>query len=193
MKNQGTVTEGIISSICKLTKSNLSDIRRELQNLEPAFDKWARISVKDDIQKIKYGGVTIHSEDAARAMGSIIIQAKIEGYLIAQMAQDREWCDKLFLDHNDDHEDIPYLNAVTALMDGKLSKDVYDKLERKMTDEEKDNPNHWKNRAINKFKDMTNIKEVSKSVRNYMNNERKKDGDKGDDRSDVPPDVEITP
>ena len=193
MKNQGTVTEGIINSICKLTKSNLSDIRRELQNLEPAFDKWARISVKDDIQKIKYGGVTIHSEDAARAMGSIIIQAKIEGYLIAQMAQDREWCDKLFLDHNDEHEDIPYLNAVTALMSGKLSKAVYEKLEKKMTDEEKADPDHWKNAAINNFKTNTNIKIVSKSVRDYMNNERGDDSGNRSDGNDIPPDVEITP
>lgn len=193
--NSGTVTDAIIAKVGSLTSTNVVDMKKEIQILEPNFYKWAKESIKEDINSIKFSGVTIHGDDALRSIGAILLQAKTEGFLIALMAQDREWADKLFVDHDKEESGVPFSEPIAALMSGKLDKKFYEKMEKELTAGERKDPNHWKNKAIAAFKKNSEMKGYAHDVRRYVKDQRKEAEDKRrkNDGTDQAPSVDIEP
>lgn len=184
MRNTGAVSDSIINAVRSLTKADLTNIKKELQVVEPALIKWARESVKDDVANVRMaGGITIHSEDGVRSLGSVIIQAKIEGFLTCLVAQDKEWASAFYID-DEESGDIPYRNCVNAFLEGRLEKEKYDVLALSMTKDEKNNPKHWKHQAIRKFKENQKKSEVVKTAKDFLESQKSKrsplsDGDPG--------------
>jgi len=192
----GIVTEDIIRKVCSISGQSISDVRKEMQVLEPVFYKWAKETIKEDINNIKYSGVTIHSDEAARTLGGILLQAKTQGFLIGIMAQDREWTDKLFIDHSTEEDGVPYADPIAALMEGRLDRKLYEKMEKDMSPEERTNPEHWKSKAIATFKKNSQMREEAQSVRKFVreqNQEEQERKKKKGNGSEPPPTVELDP
>lgn len=191
---RGTVTEDVIQSITNLSRTNLSDLRKEMQVQEPTFDKWAKNSVKNDLNDIKFNGVSFNSDEAARYVGAVLLQAKSEGFLIATMAQDRAWCDKLFIDNQKQKDDIPFKTPIFAFMEGKLEESVYVNVEKTMTEDEKNDKDHWKHKALTAFKKNTLLKKSTVAARDFLNKKKPAASrPKNNDVDDIAGDVDITP
>ncbi len=191
---RGTIDENIIHQVTGLSKKRLVVIRKELQETEPEFDKWIRSSIKDDVSNIKFGGVAFHSEDAAKTMGSILLQAKIEGYLMAMTASDRAWSDKFFLECVDENE-IPYEIPINAFMAGKLDSSEYKELENNMTPKEKKDITNWKNIALNAYKKNNSMESSRRDIKTYLSQNSKviKRTPPKDDSGDILPLEPLTP
>jgi len=188
MKLPYSVTEDIISKVRAIPKDRIIDMKNELQVAEPVLFKWAKDSVKEEIREIRYSGVTMPSEESVKYVGSIILQAKIEGFLIGLMSQDREWSNRFLLD--DHSSDCPYTNPVNALLEGQLDKKHYEKLEKTMTEEERHDITHWKNGALQAHKEFIQKQSSLKKAASFFN--------KDDDTPVKPnvspsPNVDITP
>ena len=193
--NSGTVNDDIIRSVHGLTGAEIQDVRKELSVLEPVFYRWIRDSVKEDVTQISYGGITIHTEEAAQSLSSYLARAKIEGFLIATMSQDREWTNGLFIDCRESEGGVPYTEPVVAMLKGILDREVYMQMEKDMTQKEKDNPEHWKTKALKAFKENEAIRLASTDVKKHLRKEKAKRPNQGGSKKggDSPPNVELTP
>jgi hypothetical protein len=163
-------------------------MKNELQVAEPVLFKWAKDSVKEEIREIRYSGITMPSEESVKYVGSIILQAKIEGFLIGLMSQDREWSNRFLLD--DHSSDVPYVRPVTALLEGQLDHKYYDRISSTMTEDERKDVTHWKHRALLAHKDFIQKQESLKKAASFFS--------KDDDAPSKPtpnssPNVDITP
>jgi len=167
MKLPYSVTEDIIAKVRSIPKDRIVDMKNELQVAEPVLFKWAKDSVKEEIREIRYSGVTMPSEDSVKYVGSIILQAKIEGFLIGLMSQDREWSNRFLLD--DHSSDVPYIRPVTALLEGQLDKKYYDRIEKTMTEEERRDTTHWKNRALTAHKEYIQKQAALNKASSFFN------------------------
>ena len=152
MKLPYSVTEDIISKVRSIPKDRIVEMKAELQVAEPVLFKWAKDSVKEEIREIRYSGITMPSDESVKYVGSIILQAKIEGFLIGLMSQDREWSNRFLLD--DHTSEVPYIKPVTALLEGQLDKKYYERIEKTITDEERKDQNNWKNKALKAHKEF---------------------------------------
>ena len=191
MKLPYSVTEDIIAKVRAIPRDRIVDMKNELQVAEPVLFKWAKDSVKEEIREIRYSGVTMQSEESVKYVGSIILQAKIEGFLIGLMSQDREWGNRFLLD--DHSSDVPYIRPVTALLEGQLDKKYYDRIEKTMTDDERQDQTHWKNRALLAHREyLLKQASLSKAATFFKD---KDDNDPPPAKSNVSPspNVDITP
>lgn len=178
---RGTVTEDVITAISKLSKTNWPDIQKEIQAQEPTFDKWAKSSVKDNLSEIRFAGVVYQSEEATRKVGSVLLKAKLEGFLMALMSQDREWKDNLFINGTDKDDDVPFKTPIMAFLSGKLDEDIYTQLEKTMTEDEKKDPDNWKNKALLAFKENSRLKEASGKAKKFLKKAKPEKPDSQDD------------
>lgn len=167
MKLSYSVTEDIISKVRSIPKDRIIDIKTELQVAEPVLFKWAKDSVKEEIREIRYSGVTMNSEESVKYVGSIILQAKIEGFLIGLMAQDREWSNHFLLD--DHSPDGPYVCPVNALLDGQLDQKHYDEIEKTLTPEERQDPTNWKCKALTAHKEFVQRQASLSKAGSFLN------------------------
>jgi hypothetical protein len=126
-----SVTEEIISKVRSIPKDRIVDMKNELQAAEPILYNWAKETAKEEAKEIRYFGVVIQSEEALRHVGSVILQAKIEGFLIGLMAHDNDWNNRFLM--RDKSLEVPYLQPVTALMEGRLGDDIYEKIKISLT------------------------------------------------------------
>ena len=179
-----SVTEDVIAKVRSIPKDRIMDMKSELQVAEPVFSKWAKDSVKEEIREIRYSGVTMPSEESVKYVGSIILQAKIEGFLIALMSQDREWSNHFLLD--DKSSEVPYMRPVTALLDGQLDKKHYAEIERTMTETERADKGHWKHRALAAHREYTQRQASLQKASSFF-----KDDDSP--KPNASPNVDITP
>jgi hypothetical protein len=161
-----SVTEDIISKVRSIPKDRIIDMKNELQVAEPILFKWAKDSVKEEIRDLRYS-IQMPSEESVKYLGGIILQAKIEGFLIGLMSADREWSNKFLLDDNS--SECPYTNPVNALLDGQLDNKYYDEITKTLTDEEKKDTTHWKNKAIQAHKDFIQKTDSLKKASSFFN------------------------
>ena len=188
MKLPYSVTEDIIAKVRAIPKDQILDMKNELQVAEPVLFKWAKDSVKEEIREIRYSGITMPSEESVKYVGAMLLQAKIEGFLIGLMSQDREWSNRFLLD--DHSSDVPYIRPVTALLEGQLDKKFYDKIEKTMSAEESRDLTHWKNKALQAHRDHVQKQASLQKASSFFN--------KDDDPPSKPgvspsPNVDITP
>jgi hypothetical protein len=169
MKLPYSVTEDIIAKVRSIPKDRIVDMKNELQVAEPVLFKWAKDSVKEEIRELRYSGVQMQSEDSVKYAGSIILQAKIEGFLIGLMSSDREWSNHFLLD--DQSTDTPYVRPVNALLEGQLDKKYYDQIVKTMTDEERKDSTHWKNRALTAHKEYVQKQAALNKAASFFNND----------------------
>lgn len=162
-----SVTEDIISKVRSIPKDRIIDMKNELQVAEPVLFKWAKDSVKEEIRDLRYSGIVMPSEESVKYVGGIILQAKIEGFLIGLMSVDREWGNKFLLDDNS--SDCPYINPVNALLDGQLDSKYYEEIAKTLTSEEKKDITHWKNKAIQAHKDFIQKTDSLKKASSFFN------------------------
>lgn len=174
------VTEDIINKVRSIPKDRILDMKIELQTTEPLFYKWAKDSVKQEIHELRYSGISIPSEELIKYLGGVILQAKIEGFLIGLMSQDREWSNKFLL--TDSSNDVAYSSPLNALLEGKLDEKHYKAIQASLTNDEKNDPNNWKNKALSAFIENKNRKNNLKNAASFL----------GDDLN-IPPSNNISP
>lgn len=135
------VVEGIIDSrIVEKVKDITRDRRRakKVQNMleqtEPTLMEWIDDSTRVDITEIIRSGIQVPGQQTFDKIGSILVQAKIEGYLMATLSQDHFWCNKYGI------RDTKGLNKeesrLKAFEEGKLEDSYYEQLEKKLTEED---------------------------------------------------------
>ena len=189
MKLPYSVTEDIIAKVRSIPKDRVLDMKNELQVAEPILFKWAKDSVKEEIREIRYSGITMPSEESVKYVGSIILQAKIEGFLIGLMSQDREWNNRFLLD--DHSSDVPYTNPVNAFLEGQADKKYYIEIEKTITDEERRDITHWKTKALTAHREFIQKQASLNKAASFFNN---RDDDPPSKSNVSPtPNVDITP
>jgi hypothetical protein len=186
MKLPYSVTEDIIARVRSIPKDRIVDMKNELQVAEPILFKWAKDSVKEEIREIRYSGVSMPSEESVKYVGSIILQAKIEGFLIGLMSQDREWSNRFLLD--DHSSDIRYVRPVTALLEGQLDRKYYAEIEKTMTEDERKDITHWKNKALVAHKEFIQNQAALKKAATYLSKD-----DEPPSKTSPTPELGITP
>lgn len=186
MKLPYSVTEDIITKVRSIPKDRILDMKNELQIAEPLLFKWAKDSVKEEIREIRYSGITMPSEESVKYVASMLLQAKFEGFLIALMAQDREWSNRFLLD--DKSSDVPYTNPVNALLEGKADKKYYVLLEKTITEEERNNKMHWKSKALLAYQEHSQKQTSLNKAASFFNSD-----DLPKPNTSEPPNVQIDP
>lgn len=180
-----SVTEDIITKIRSIPKDRILETKTELQTTEPVFYKWLKDSVKQEISELRYSGITIPSDEQVRYLGGIIVQAKIEGFLIGLASQDTEWSNKFLLD--DETNITSFSNPLNSLLEGKLDERYYIKIKESLTDDEKNNINHWKNKALSAFLENKTKRQNLKNAASFLSDNLSAP------TSNLSPDIGITP
>jgi hypothetical protein len=195
MNEHGTVTEDILQAVTTMSEGELNRIRLELHTVEPTFDKWTRTSVKNDINNIRYnGGVGLHTDDAVRYLGGVIIQAKIEGYLIAKYADDSQWAQSYCLEDNI-QGDIPYSSPIATFLAGRLPPPYYEKL-RESIGRDKTRGRKiagWKQEALAAYDRASSVDSEEKEIRKFLSDQEQKQKPRQGPQQRAPGDVSVTP
>lgn len=181
--SRGSITDNVIKSVDNISKKGMDSIMEELRVAEPSLYKWIKQSVKDDVSNMTFHGVTIHSPDAVKHIGGILVQAKVEAYLMARLSQDREW--NALNGIEDEDLDVPHIHSIQAFSEGKLDDSHYKRLKTTMSAKEKKDKNHWKNKILKRWENQKSGKVEEDEIKQHLKKTSNKDKGKPDGGVDL--------